>query len=354
MTDGCIYKNSLLSTSQLPRGALFLATFCIVTIPIVVLRLCLNQYRLSQTRSFEVLAIEVNEPDFEFKPVGTNLCIHPYATAMARSRTMPVPSKHHAHHKEQSATGNTATRKPEPSTSTHHGTSFFSRGNRHQPEPKATSSRRPMPNRQESFQTRYMEMLLSLDTIPRLHNIYASLFTWILLAGFVVFPGTFVSIKELSDDEELQNNQATSFILRSVKNIPLLVVAAVCCGLGAFGMVWLSIRWRQNYVWLLNRLFLPGILNSLAGLISSLISVYGQQHGDWSITAKVTAIVEGASMGVCIILFVVYNNLLLNRVKKKHGREMERWRDPRESDEGFMEKVERKAKEPALEPGSVV
>lgn len=33
------------------------------------------------------------------------------------------------------------------------------------------------PNRQNSVQTRYMTMLLALDTIPRLHNILASFFT---------------------------------------------------------------------------------------------------------------------------------------------------------------------------------
>lgn len=40
-----------------------------------------------------------------------------------------------------------------------------------------------------SVQTRYMEMLLHLDKIPRLDNILASVFTWILLAGFLVIPG---------------------------------------------------------------------------------------------------------------------------------------------------------------------
>jgi hypothetical protein len=41
-----------------------------------------------------------------------------------------------------------------------------------------------------------------------------------------------------------------------VKNIPLLVIAGICTGIGAAGMVWLWWRWRQNYVWLLNKIFL--------------------------------------------------------------------------------------------------
>lgn len=41
-----------------------------------------------------------------------------------------------------------------------------------------------------------------------------------------------------------------------MKNIPLLVIAGICTGIGAAGMVWLWWRWRQNYVWLLNKIFL--------------------------------------------------------------------------------------------------
>lgn len=163
----------------------------------------------------------------------------------------------------------------------------------HSPSPSTTtnaSAPRPqMPNRQNSVQTRYMEMLLNLDTIPRLHNILASFFTWILLAGFLVFPGTFTSISsKLDDDPQFQENGAASDLLKHVKHIPLLYVAAFCSGIGALGMIWMWWRWRENFVWLLNRIFLPGCLNSFAGLISTLINVYSQQDGVWSVTAFVT------------------------------------------------------------------
>ena len=51
------------------------------------------------------------------------------------------------------------------------------------------SSKRPLV-RMPSIHTRYMEMLLHLDEIPRIYNILGSLFTWIILAGFLVVPGT--------------------------------------------------------------------------------------------------------------------------------------------------------------------
>ena len=34
------------------------------------------------------------------------------------------------------------------------------------------------------------------------------------------------------------------------------VIAWICCGIGAIGMVWLWWRWRYNYIWILNRIFL--------------------------------------------------------------------------------------------------
>lgn len=75
----------------------------------------------------------------------------------------------------------------------------------------------------------------------------------------------------------------------------------------------------------------------------------------WSITAQVTAIVSGAIMVITGVLFVIYNFWVLGRVKKMHGREMERaGMGGGYEGEGLKEKIERKAKEPALEPGSVV
>jgi len=191
-----------------------------------------------------------------------------------------------------------------------------------------------------------MTMLLAMDTIPRWHNLLSSFFTFILLAGFVIFPSTFTNI---SASEAIASAHTATEILNSVKHVPLLVIAGVCCGIGAGGMIWLWWRWRENSVFLLNKLFLPGCLNSLTGLISTLINVYGQQGGNWSITAKVTAIVTGAVMLVTGCLFLLYNYWILGRVKSQHGLEMNR-----SGDETLVEKIERKTHEPGLEPGSVV
>lgn len=58
-------------------------------------------------------------------------------------------------------------------------------------------------------------------------------------------------------------------------------------------------------------------------------------------------------MAVMGALFAVYNWWVLRRVRKAHGREMQGLKGGYEG-EGLVEKVNRKVREPALEPGSVV
>src|SRR5271167_3292475 len=67
-----------------------------------------------------------------------------------------------------------------------------------------------------------------------------------------------------------------------------------------------------------------GTLNSLAGVISTIVNVYTQQEGQWSITAKVTIIVSGACALVSGLLYVLYNCWVLGGVRKSHKMEFER------------------------------
>lgn len=104
-----------------------------------------------------------------------------------------------------------------------------------------------------------MEMLLHSDQIPKLHNILAAIFGWILLAGFLVIPGTFTSFKDSRTYQNATGDEASDIansIVNAVDNVPLIYVSAVLSGLGALGCIWLWLRWRKNYVWLVNRIFL--------------------------------------------------------------------------------------------------
>jgi hypothetical protein len=216
------------------------------------------------------------------------------------------------------------------------------------------------PQRIPSVQTQYMAMLLSQDSIPRLDNILAASFQWILLAGFLVLPATFKSIQssERIQSSSQNGNVASAAALAAVSNAPLLYVGSFCLGFGLLGKAWLAFRHRGNYVWLVNKIFMPGAMNSSAGLISTVVNIYSAQHGDISITAKITLWVTGACTGLFLFLFALFNFLVLKRVKVRHDRELqrdlERGSRAEEQNEGTVEKAKRLARQPGLEPSSVI
>ncbi|KAG2004716.1 hypothetical protein CC2G_003243 [Coprinopsis cinerea AmutBmut pab1-1] len=205
------------------------------------------------------------------------------------------------------------------------------------PSPPKPSPPKPTPSRPEPAQqpsqisnsnsntssnnhhTRYVNMLLALDDIPHWYNLLASFFTWVLLAGFLLFPGTFTSLQQIAEetDDELRRR-----ILTAVTHVPLYIIAWLCCGVGAVGMIWLWWRWMRNYIWLLSKIFVPGFLNGLAGVITTLVNVYGVQDGQFSTTAKVTIIVVSCTAGACGLLVLIYQFWLLRRVKAEHDRQM--------------------------------
>lgn len=119
------------------------------------------------------------------------------------------------------------------------------------------SQKRPLA-RVPSVKTRYMEMLLHLDQIPRLYNILASLATWILLASFLVVPGTFTTFKESKafQDADSGDSGVKHTIVNSINHIGLLWLSGTFCVVGIVGCLGLWYRWRENYLWLLNRIFL--------------------------------------------------------------------------------------------------
>lgn len=132
---------------------------------------------------------------------------------------------------------------------------------------------------------RYRQMIIDANETPMLFNLYAACASWTVLAGFCIFPGTFTSLQRA---EWLHGSEHGLRVQSAVQNIPLIPLASCCylLGLSSLGYLWL--RFRQNYVWLLAHIFLPGILNGLSGLLTMLLNVYSAQEGHWSPPAWAT------------------------------------------------------------------
>ncbi|RMZ85048.1 hypothetical protein DV738_g168, partial [Chaetothyriales sp. CBS 135597] len=190
--------------------------------------------------------------------------------------------------------------------------------------------------------TRYMEMLLEYDQVPRSHNIIVASSTWVLLVGFILAPVTFTS---------------TAASVAGIANIGLLWVSAVCCVMGGLGCSLMWFRWRRNYVWLLSHIFQPVAVNAAASLLAAVVNVYAMHQGVWSTSAMLASCVTGGYTGIAGLLFLIYNFWALEKVRRSHEREFdpEGWEimQMARREEGFADKLQRKLRQkPTMTTGS--
>ncbi|KAL3470217.1 hypothetical protein BJX99DRAFT_251382 [Aspergillus californicus] len=150
--------------------------------------------------------------------------------------------------------------------------------------------------------TEYIHMHLELDNIHWAYNFLASFASWTLLAGYLV---------------EL-NQSLQSGILSTVQNPPLVAIACTFLGVGAVTMLVLFYRWRHNYIWVTNRLFLPTCLNTCAGLLTTLINIYTSREGNWLIMALLTVIATRLSAITSLGLTGFYKFWKLKIVQQEH------------------------------------
>ncbi|KIJ10269.1 hypothetical protein PAXINDRAFT_86323 [Paxillus involutus ATCC 200175] len=163
--------------------------------------------------------------------------------------------------------------------------------------------------------TKYVDMLMKFDNISYWWDIAAIVVNWLLLAGFVMFPGTFTSW-------ETSDLDTVVALANIIQQLPLYVVAWACTGIGGVGMLFLWWKWRKNYFWLKSSIFLPGLLHSLAGMILTIANIYGAQRGIFTQTSKATLFVTIAGVGICGLMCLLYRFILIRRLKKQHEKQV--------------------------------
>lgn len=103
--------------------------------------------------------------------------------------------------------------------------------------------------------TEYTKQLLQFSDLPFYEGWGVAFASWLLLAGFVVFPGTFTNLKQLNLNGQ-PFGAAGQWLISKIQNLPLLGVACVCSGLGALGLLLFWLRWRHNYISITEKVFL--------------------------------------------------------------------------------------------------
>lgn len=99
-----------------------------------------------------------------------------------------------------------------------------------------------------------LDMLEEIERIPVWEVVAINALTWLLLAGYLVFPSTFASIRK-SDVLNKAGDIGRS-VDHVVRNVPLIYFASFLCLLSSAGLGWFWWRRRTNYIWALRRISL--------------------------------------------------------------------------------------------------
>ena len=98
-----------------------------------------------------------------------------------------------------------------------------------------------------------MVMSVQANQARKRYSISAGYFSWLTLAGYVVLPNTFTSLRNADGLDGTASGRA---LQTAVQNVQLLPLAGLLCCIGTAGSCWLWWRWRRNYVWLISHIFL--------------------------------------------------------------------------------------------------
>ncbi|GKT88620.1 PHO85 cyclin-1 [Colletotrichum tofieldiae] len=138
-------------------------------------------------------------------------------------------------------------------------------------------------------------------------SLLAKVFSWLLLAGYIVFPSTFASLRR---SRALESMGVVGYIVSRGLNDFLISLASILSGSASIGLAWLWFKWRTNYIWVNQQIIIPTLVNSLMGFFSTLLNLYTVHGGEWSTTAIVTATVTAWWLFASCILCLVYRYLL--------------------------------------------
>ncbi|POR32940.1 Uncharacterized protein TPAR_06837 [Tolypocladium paradoxum] len=146
----------------------------------------------------------------------------------------------------------------------------------------------------------YDKMILHIDKIQPYHFGLAGFFSWLLLAGFLVSPSTYASVRYLDAPEK--TGDIGKAVVKAMRNIPLIFIASFACLIAT-----------------INRyLIVPTVLHSVMGLVSTLLNVYGMQDGQWSVTTIISMAIIGGLFLFSLTAYAMYELVLLPSLKIKH------------------------------------
>ncbi|KAJ5239563.1 hypothetical protein N7468_004182 [Penicillium chermesinum] len=97
----------------------------------------------------------------------------------------------------------------------------------------------------------YIQKVVEADQVLWEYNILASIAHWVLLAGYLILPGTFTSLQNSDGiSHKLGQSQTGKAILNQIQNPPLIVLGCLFFFIGTCGIGGLYWKHQNNYIWL--------------------------------------------------------------------------------------------------------
>jgi len=178
--------------------------------------------------------------------------------------------------------------------------------------------------------TEYVKMLLASNKIPPWWGRAAHIFSWILLQGYVIFPGTFNAFNLSKIDSGSQTGESPGSLIREeffyiVRHVPIFWIGWSAVIIGGLGMFYCLLRWRRNYVWGLREVISPGLYAASTGLVSTVSNIWGAPEppgGYLNGARELTLFVTGGATVFFSILWLLYKPILIGNAEKTHINEV--------------------------------
>lgn len=103
----------------------------------------------------------------------------------------------------------------------------------------------------------YGKLLLEFERTPLVYSILAPGFAWVLLAGYLVLPGTFASLRSSKTlKPTATKNEIGSNLYDHIERVPLLWAAGILCCIGVIGELVICWKLKRNLVFLIRKIFM--------------------------------------------------------------------------------------------------
>ncbi|KAH6878057.1 hypothetical protein BKA58DRAFT_88081 [Alternaria rosae] len=179
------------------------------------------------------------------------------------------------------------------------------------------------------------------DSVSYTDRLLAQIFSWSTLFGYLLYPSFFpqlntideyagcVECKEYWDCSDVYDTPPSTAIQISDS----FYLCALACCIGLLGWLYLWWKYQRNHQWLLNWVFYPAFVNSLAGVGMAVSKVVCAPEGQYSVILKVAMVAPSAASAVAAVLALWYYGAMFRIVKRKEDVEPAALEKEKERDE---------------------